>query len=96
MVAEPIVARIVYVDVAEESAATAHLSAAEHGAYLRLRMEAWQSGEPLPLDDRQLAWIAGADRLLWAEIKAAVVAMFVERDGQLHDEGRGLYADPEA
>ncbi|NKM57180.1 DUF1376 domain-containing protein [Rhizobium anhuiense] len=52
-----------------------HLTAAEYGAYVRLKMHFWLHG-CLPADDGCLARIASADPDEWAEIRPAVKALF--------------------
>jgi uncharacterized protein YdaU (DUF1376 family) len=63
---------------------TAHLSAAEHGAYLLLILNYWQRGEALPADDRKLRGIARMSADEWQESREAVLEFFTERDGLLH------------
>jgi uncharacterized protein YdaU (DUF1376 family) len=63
---------------------TAHLSAAEHGAYLLLILNYWQRGEPLPADDRKLRGIARMTAAEWQESRKTVLEFFTERDGLLH------------
>lgn len=54
---------------------TAHLSAAEHGAYLLLIMHYWATGE-LPDDDRQLARIACMTPPEWKRTRPVVERFF--------------------
>jgi uncharacterized protein YdaU (DUF1376 family) len=63
---------------------TAHLSAAEHGAYLLLILNYWQRGEALPADDRKLRGIARMSADEWQESRETVLEFFTERDGLLH------------
>lgn len=63
---------------------TAHLSAAEHGAYFLLILNYWQRGEPLPDDDRKLRGIARMSADEWAAAKETVLEFFDARDGLLH------------
>ena len=55
--------------------ATAHLTAAEHGAYMLLIMHYWSNGS-LPSDDRRLSMIARMSADEWSESRAAVAAFF--------------------
>lgn len=68
--------------VADYLADTAHLSAAEHGAYLLLIMNYWQREKPLPADDRKLARIARVTDVEWADARATLAEFFVEQDGE--------------
>lgn len=54
---------------------TAHLSAAEHGAYLLLIMRYWEAGN-LPTDERQLARIACMTPAEWRKARATVASFF--------------------
>lgn len=67
--------------VADYLADTAHLSAAEHGAYLLLVMNYWQRGKPLPADDRKLARIARMSDAEWQESRDTLAEFFHEQDG---------------
>lgn len=60
---------------------TAHLGAAEHGAYLLLIMHYWQTGG-LPDDDRQLARISCMSDREWKKARPLVAGFF--RDGWKH------------
>ena len=60
---------------------TAHLGAAEHGAYLLLIMHYWQTGG-LPDDDRQLSRIACMNDREWKRSRSIVQAFF--HDGWKH------------
>lgn len=62
--------------VADYLADTAHLSAAEHGAYLLLIMNYWQRCKPLPNDDRKLARIARMTDDEWAVSKDNISEFF--------------------
>lgn len=61
---------------------TRRLSTLEHGAYMLLIADYWQSGKALPADDTILAKIAGLSKSAWAKIRPAIAAFFNERDGQ--------------
>jgi uncharacterized protein YdaU (DUF1376 family) len=63
---------------------TAHLSAAEHGAYLLLILNYWQRGEPLPADDKKLRGISRLSPAEWAESRDTLMEFFTERDGLLY------------
>lgn len=67
--------------VADYLADTAHLTAAEHGAYLMLVMNYWQRGKPLPADDKKLARIARMTDVEWAGSRDTLAEFFVEADG---------------
>lgn len=67
--------------VADYRADTAHLSAAQHGAYLLLIMHYWSTGA-LPDDDGQLARIACLTAKEWAKARPVVQAFFA--DGWKH------------
>jgi len=60
---------------------TVHLTAEEHGAYLRLLFAYWRSGPPKD-DDRTLARIAGMSIDEWAEIRPMVEPFFDVLHGQ--------------
>lgn len=60
---------------------TRRLSTLEHGAYLLLIADYWQSGQPLPDDDKILAKIAGLTVPKWKAIRQAIAAFFVVADG---------------
>jgi uncharacterized protein YdaU (DUF1376 family) len=62
----------------------AHLTAAEHGAYLLLIMNYWQRGAPLPDDDRKLCRIAKMTPAEWEEASLNVREFFQSVDGFLH------------
>lgn len=64
--------------IADYRADTAHLSAAEHGAYLLLIMHYWQKGG-LPDDDRQLARIACMAPDEWDDARPVVSSFFGPR-----------------
>ena len=61
--------------VADYRADTAHLSAAEHGAYLLLIMHYWQTGS-LPKEDAPLSRIACMSAAEWRKAKPIVAAFF--------------------
>lgn len=63
--------------VADYRADTAHLSAAEHGAYLLLIMHYWQTGS-LPKEDAPLARIACMSAVEWRKAKATIASFFSE------------------
>lgn len=67
--------------VADYLADTAHLTAAEHGAYFMLVMNYWQRGKPLPADDRKLARIARMSDAEWLDARDTLAEFFVEEDG---------------
>lgn len=61
--------------VADYLSATAHLNAAESGAYLHLLMHYWQKGA-LPQEDRFLARIARMTDRQWAAAKPVLLTFF--------------------
>jgi uncharacterized protein YdaU (DUF1376 family) len=67
--------------VADYKADTAHLTTAEHGAYLLLIMHYWTCGG-LPDDDRKLSRIVGMDDGEWLAAKDTLAAFF--QDGWRH------------
>lgn len=71
--------------VADYLADTAHLTAAEHGAYLMLVMNYWQRGKPLPADDRKLARIAKMTDAEWHDSRSTLAEFFViDESGWVH------------
>lgn len=60
---------------------TAHLSAAEHGAYLLLIGHYWTSGIAIPDDDDKLRRIARMERPEWKKARATLAAFFKVQDG---------------
>ena len=69
--------------VADYIADTTHLSTEEHGAYLLLLMAAWKRGGRLPVDDKQLANIAGMKPAAWRRASGVVLAFFHPDGGEL-------------
>ena len=68
--------------IADYLAETAHLDAAQSGAYLHLIMHYWQHGA-LPTEDRVLARIARIDPRQWRRIRPIVSAFFaIASDGR--------------
>ena len=65
--------------VGDYLADTAHLEAAEHGAYMLLLMHYWRAGEPITADDTQLARIARCTPKQWQRVRGAVLAFFTEK-----------------
>jgi uncharacterized protein YdaU (DUF1376 family) len=68
-------------DVAAYRKDTAHLAAAEHGAYLLLIMHYWATGA-VPDDDRQLARIAAMTPGEWKRSRTVLQGFFY--DGWKH------------
>lgn len=60
---------------------TAHLSAAEHGAYLLMIGHYWSTWAPLPDDDDKLRRIARMERAEWKRARPVLVEFFVIGDG---------------
>lgn len=67
--------------VAEYLADTAHLRAAEHGAYLLLLMNYWQRGKPLIDADDRLASVARMSNEDWNWCRPIIAEFFEVRDG---------------
>lgn len=59
---------------------TAHLTPAEHGAYVLLLLQGWIGGAKLPPDERRLRTIAKMDIKEWNRSKDTLLAYF-QRDG---------------
>lgn len=66
---------------AEYLADTRRLSTLEHGAYMLLIADYWQSGEPLPDNDAVLAKVAGLTKGKWASIRSAIAGFFEVANG---------------
>lgn len=62
-------------DIADYRADTAHLSAAEHGAYLLLIMHYWTTGG-LPDDDVKLARVTAMTQEEWTRTRPTIEALF--------------------
>ena len=62
---------------------TNRLSASEHGAYLLLMFDYWQSGS-LPDNDTVLARIACMGEREWDSVKATVMSYFKMKNGEWH------------
>lgn len=62
--------------VADELAETAGLTAAEFGAYSRLKMHYWRNKGPLPDDDMRLARLAGMPPQEWEDARHAIAKFF--------------------
>ena len=69
--------------VADYLADTMHLSAEEHGAYLLLIFNYWQTGKPLPDNDKRLANVARLSNERWTDVKQTLIEYFVVVDGSL-------------
>ncbi|BES72199.1 hypothetical protein RE428_32170 [Marinobacter nanhaiticus D15-8W] len=65
--------------VADYLADTAHLSAEEHGAYLLLIFNYWQTGKAIP--KKRLQMIARVSNDRWADVEQAISEFFTEVDG---------------
>lgn len=70
--------------VADYLADTAHLTAAQSGAYLHLIMAYWRAGGPLRFEDGALARTARMTPGEWTEAAPIVLAFFRQHDGVLH------------
>lgn len=60
---------------------TAHLCAAQHGAYMLLIGHYWSTGKPLPDDDRMLARIACMTPAEWRRERPVIASFFQIGDG---------------
>ena len=69
--------------VADYLADTAHLTTAQHGAYLLLIMNYWQRGAPLPNDDARLAKIARMSRRDWDRNRNTICEFFTVEENML-------------
>lgn len=68
-------------NLTDHVADTVHLSAEEHGAYLRLLFSYWRSGPP-PDDDRRLAIIVGMSLSEWGKVRPLLEPFFEVLNGQ--------------
>lgn len=70
--------------VADYLADTMHLTTEEHGAYLLLIFNYWQTGKPIPV--ARLARIARLTNDRWTDVERTLNEFFNERDGEwLHE-----------
>lgn len=60
---------------------TGHLTAAEHGAYLLLLMQAWTRGGSLPADDARLRAMCRMGAKAWQGSRETILAFFVLEGG---------------
>ena len=70
--------------VADYLADTSYLDVVESGAYLHLLMNYWQTGKPLPNDDKKLARISRCTEEQWLNVRSTIVPFFIERDDVLY------------
>lgn len=70
--------------VADYLADTMHLSTEEHGAYMLLIFNYWQTGKPLPYNKERLAIIARMSNERWTDVENTLKEFFVEKDGFLY------------
>jgi uncharacterized protein YdaU (DUF1376 family) len=66
--------------VADYLADTMHLTTEEHGAYLLLIFNYWQTGKPIPVS--RLARIARLTNDRWTDVERTLNEFFNERDGE--------------
>ncbi|MGE1156986.1 YdaU family protein [Pseudomonas kitaguniensis] len=66
--------------VADYLADTMHLTTEEHGAYLLLIFNYWQTGKPIPV--ARLSRIARLTNDRWADVERTLNEFFNERDGE--------------
>jgi len=70
--------------VADYLADTMHLTTEEHGAYLLLIFNYWQTGKPIPVS--RLARIARLSNDRWTDVERSLNEFFNERDNEwVHD-----------
>jgi uncharacterized protein YdaU (DUF1376 family) len=62
---------------------TTHFSAEEHGAYLLLLMAMWRRNGRVPNDNRDLARMCCVSVKRWPRIKARLMPLLIEQDGEL-------------
>lgn len=67
--------------VADYLADTMHLNVDQHGAYLLLIMNYWQTGKPLPDNDQRLQCVCRTSAEHWQELRPALEEFFVIKDG---------------
>lgn len=67
--------------VADYLADTMHLTVEQHGAYLLLIMNYWQTGKPLPDNDQRLQCICKASAEQWQELRPALEEFFIIQGG---------------
>ena len=68
--------------VSDYLADTGHLTGIEHGAYLLLLMNYWQTGKPLPLNNERLAKLSRVTRKQFEKIKPVIAEFFIEKNNQ--------------
>ena len=69
--------------ISEYLADTAHFSTLEHGAYLLLIMNYWETEKPLPNDDKKLAAITRLSVATFKKIRAQLISKFTASDQNL-------------
>ena len=70
--------------VADYLADTMHLTTEEHGAYLLLIFNYWQTGKPIPVS--RLARITRLSNERWTDVERSLVEFFNERGNEwVHD-----------
>jgi len=67
--------------VAEYLADTMHLTAEEHGAYLLIIFNYWQSGKPLADSNKLLSSVCSTTVERWLEIRSTVEEFFEVKNG---------------
>ncbi len=67
--------------VADYLADTLHLTTEQHGAYILLIFNYWQSGKPIPLSRAQI--ITRLDAIAYANAMPSIKEFFDEKDGFL-------------
>ena len=67
--------------VADYLADTMHLTVDQHGAYMLLIMNYWQTGKPLPDIDQRLQCVCRTTAEHWQELRPAVEEFFIVEQG---------------
>jgi uncharacterized protein YdaU (DUF1376 family) len=71
--------------IGETIADTAHLTARQFGAYMRLRLAAWRRGGALPGQTDQLRALTGLDPDAWRDDWPVLSGLFTLEDGAIRD-----------
>ena len=66
--------------VSDYLADTGHLKGIEHGVYLLLLMNYWQTGKPLILNDERLAKISSVTLKEFRKVKPVIAEFFIEQN----------------
>jgi uncharacterized protein YdaU (DUF1376 family) len=78
-------------NIGDLMADTAHMNAAEFGAYMRLIMHHYRMGvDGIPADEQKLIRMSGCSRQQWYSVRDIVLECFEEKDGKLYNNSVGL------